>query len=419
MKKINVVIIGSGGREHALSWKLSQSPLAGTVYTIPGNAGIPNSVSIPSDNFSELQSFCSSNEVGLIVVGPEASLSKGIADYFKGTSIKVWGPDKSAARLESSKIFSKQFMLRNKVSTAKFIGLSKPYAQADIEDAIRYFGSDLVIKYDGLAAGKGVFVCRGLKEIFAAIDEIESKFGVEAPLVFEQLLTGPELSFIGMTDGKHIKLFSASQDHKRLLDGDAGPNTGGMGAYTPVKLCTDKIYRDVMTNIIEPTLQGLQQEKIDYKGFIYFGVLLHKNKPYLLEYNVRLGDPEAEVLLPALQSDLLEAILLALDGKLHEVDFTLRKEHFVDVVLCSKGYPGEFKKGYEISGVQNVPEDVLVFHSATNAEEGRLVTNGGRVLNVIGQGASFIEAKDAAYYACEYISFEGMYYRHDIGAKNV
>jgi phosphoribosylamine--glycine ligase len=419
MNKINVVVIGSGGREHALSWKLSQSPLAGTVYTIPGNAGIPNSVNIPVNNFSELQSFCVANEVGLIVVGPEVSLSEGITDYFKGTPIKVWGPDKKAAKLESSKIFSKQFMHRNKVSTAKCINLTPPYAQADIEDAIRYFGSDMVIKYDGLAAGKGVFICRGLKEIFVALEEIEKKYGVEAPLVFEQLLAGPELSFIGMTDGIDVKLFPASQDHKRLMDGDSGPNTGGMGAYTPVKICTEKVRQDVMANIIEPTLKGLQKEKIDYKGFIYFGVLLHKDKPYLLEYNVRLGDPEAEVLLPALKSDLLKAILMALDGKLSEVDFTLSKSLFVDVVLCSNGYPGEFKKGFEISGLQNIPDDVLVFHSATTEKKGKFLTNGGRVLNVIGKGKSFVQARDSAYHACECISFDGMYYRHDIGAKNL
>jgi len=418
MKTCKVVVLGSGGREHALSWKLSQSSLAEIVYTIPGNAGIPNSVNIPLNDFSELHAFCLENSISLIVVGPESVLSQGISDFFRKTDIRVWGPGTSAARLESSKIFSKQFMSRNNVTTAQFIKLSSPYSRADIENAVNCFHERVVIKYDGLAAGKGVFVCSSKKEIDSALEQIKEKFGSDAPLVFEQLLVGPELSFIGMTDGKTIKLFPEAQDHKRLLDGDAGPNTGGMGAYTPVKICTEEVRREVFASILEPTLVGLQKEQIDYKGFIYFGVLLHEGKPYLLEYNVRLGDPEAEVLLPALSSDLLEAILWALEGKLTEVDFVIRNEHFVDIVLCSGGYPDEYKTGLEITGLHSIPEEVIVFHSATVLKNGTLSTNGGRVLNIVARGKDFSAAKNAAYRACHAISFEGMHYRKDIGAGN-
>lgn len=419
MEKINVVVIGSGGREHALSWKLSQSPMAGTVYTIPGNAGIPNSVNIPITQFSAIQEFCEINKVGLIVVGPEAALSQGIADYFSGTDIKVCGPEKFAAQLESSKIFSKEFMVRNGVMTPMYRKLDPPYTEQDLYDALAPFGDKVVIKYDGLAAGKGVFVCHSKTEVVNGLRDIQSTYGNLAPLVIEQLLVGPELSIIGLTDGKDIRLFPVSQDHKRVLDGDAGLNTGGMGAYTPVKICTDDIYKKIISTIVEPTMKGLQKEKISYNGFLYFGILLELEEPYLLEYNARLGDPETEVILPALETDLLEAILLSLDGKLSQVDFIFSDQQFVDVVLCSDGYPGKYATGKEISGLEKVSGDVMVFHSATKRIDDTLVTNGGRVLNVVGKGKSFFEAKEAAYRACRKISFDGVYFRRDIGAKNL
>lgn len=419
MEKINVVVIGSGGREHALSWKLSQSPMAGTVYTIPGNAGIPNSVNIPVTEFAEVQTFCEKNEVRLIVVGPEAALSQGIADYFSGTDIKVCGPEKFAAQLESSKIFSKEFMVRNGVKTPLYRKLTPPYTEQDLYDALAPFGDKVVIKYDGLAAGKGVFVCHSKTAVVNGLKDIQATYGNMVPLVIEQLLVGPELSIIGLTDGKDIRLFPVSQDHKRVLDGDAGLNTGGMGAYTPVKICTDEIYKKIISTIVEPTMQGLQKEKITYNGFLYFGILLELEEPYLLEYNARLGDPETEVILPALETDLLEAILLSLDGKLSQVDFVFNDKQFVDVVLCSDGYPGKYKTGKEISGLKNVSDDVMVFHSATKKNDDALVTSGGRVLNVVGKGKNFAEAREAAYKACGQISFGGMFYRHDIGAKNL
>ncbi len=419
MGKINVVVLGSGGREHALSWKLSQSPLAGTVYTIPGNAGIPNSVNIPIGQFSEIQTFCEKNEASLIVVGPEAALSQGIADFFAGTGIKVCGPDKFAAQLESSKIFSKEFMVRNGVQTPLYRKLTPPYTEQDLYDALAPFGDKVVIKFDGLAAGKGVFVCHSKTDVVNALKDIHDYYGAFAPLVIEQLLVGPELSIIGLTDGKNIRLFPVSQDHKRVLDGDAGLNTGGMGAYTPVKVCTDDIYQKIVSTIVEPTMRGLQKENIAYNGFLYFGILLELEEPYLLEYNARLGDPETEVILPALETDLLEAILLSLDGRLSQVDFVFNDQQFVDVVLCSGGYPGKYDTGKEISGLDKVSDDVIVFHSATIRKGDALVTNGGRVLNVVGKGKSFFEAKEAAYRACGKISFDGMYYRRDIGAKNL
>ncbi len=419
MEKINVVVLGFGGREHAISWKLSQSPKAGAVYTLPGNAGIPNSINISITAFAEIRDFCEQHEVSLIVVGPEAALSQGVADYFSGTGIKVCGPDQYAAQLESSKIFSKEFMVRNGVKTPLYRKLTPPYTEQDLYDALAPFGDKVVIKYDGLAAGKGVYVCHSKTEVVNGLKDIQATYGSLAPLVIEQLLVGPELSIIGLTDGKDIRLFPVSQDHKRVLDGDAGLNTGGMGAYTPVKVCTDDVYKRIISTIVEPTMQGLQKEKIAYNGFLYFGILLELEEPYLLEYNARLGDPETEVILPALETDLLEAILLSLDGKLSQVEFVFNEDQYVDVVLCSGGYPWKYETGKEIKGLKSVPDDVIVFHSATIEKNGILVTNGGRVLNIVGKGKSFIEAREAAYRTCKKISFDGVYYRRDIGAKNL
>lgn len=276
-----------------------------------------------------------------------------------------------------------------------------------------------MIKYDGLAAGKGVFVCNSEHEILTAIETILERYGTADPLVFEQLLTGFELSYIGVTDGKDIRLFQASQDHKRLLDGDCGPNTGGMGAYTPVRLATPEMDELVKNTIIQPTLAGIQAENMNYRGFLYFGVMVEQGVPYLLEYNVRLGDPESEVLLPSLKSDLLAILLATLDGKLSDTEFVPNTGCFVDVVLVAGGYPDAYTRGDAISGLDILPEGVLVFHAGTKRDGEALVTAGGRVLNIVAHGSTFHEARTIAYQFCKTVDFAGKFYRTDIGAKNL
>lgn len=417
--KINIVVLGSGGREHALSWKIKQSPLVQEVYTMPGNGGIPSSVPIDYMDFASVRTWCELNDVRVIIVGPEVPLSEGIVEYFQGSGIRVFGPSKTGALLESSKSFAKEFMIRHGVATAGYKKLTAPYSLEDIDEAIAAFSGKVVIKYDGLAAGKGVIVCEDAKHAVESAAKLRAVYGNAATLIFEERLTGPELSYIGITDGRSIQLFQPAQDHKRLLDTDLGPNTGGMGAYTPVAIATAELNEKVYQEIIQPTLLGLQTDNIDYKGFIYFGVLVQNGQPYLLEYNARMGDPETEVLLPSLQNDLLEAILLCLDGRANEIEFTFNPGHFLDVVLVAGGYPEAYEKNIPIYGLSSVPENVVLFHAGTKIDEHQIVTNGGRVLNVIGRGATFEQAREAAYQACEMIDFKNMFYRKDIGFKNL
>lgn len=420
MKKIEIAVIGSGGREHALSWKLSQSDLAGTVYTIPGNPGIPNSVAIPPSDFAYLKQWAIDHAIDLIIVGPETPLADGIVDYFKDSGIAIFGPGKTAAQLESSKAWAKQFMRKHGVATARAVTLSYPFTKQDILETVSTFHGKVVLKFDGLAAGKGVFVCSSPQETESLIDLYWANFGGKGSLILEELLSGFEISIIGITDGKTIRLFPASQDHKRLLDGDLGPNTGGMGAYTPVKACTPDLLEKIQNTIITPTLNGLQADGLDYKGFLYFGVLVQNDIPYLLEYNVRLGDPEAQVLLPALSSDLLEAVLATLNGSLQDHTFTLSDQHFVTVALVSGGYPGSIQKGFVIEGLDAAAESALLFMSGVG-ENGKkeLINNGGRVVNIVASAGDFSSALHAVYAACEKVHFEKMFYRRDIGRKNL
>lgn len=420
MTKINVAVIGSGGREHALSWKLSQSELAGNVYTIPGNPGIPNSISMGITDFEVLKNWCKEHEISLVVVGPEVPLTDGIVDAFKGSGIKVFGPSKEAAQLEGSKAWAKQFMGKYGISTARSVTLTYPFTKQDIIEAVSTFHGKVVLKFDGLAGGKGVYVCSSPQETESFIDLYWDNFGERGSLVLEEMLSGFEISIIGITDGKFCEFFQPSQDHKRLLDNDEGPNTGGMGAYTPVKQCTMDLLNKIRDHIILPTMTGLQEEELDYKGFIYFGILVQDSIPYLLEYNVRMGDPETQVLLPSLKSDLLESILRTLDGDLENVSWEFFPEHFVTVALVSGGYPGTFQKGHVINGLEEASKDALLFYSGVKRNENnQLVNSGGRVINVVASAPEFPDALKNVYAACEKISFEKMFYRHDIGRKNL
>ncbi|HRX16895.1 MAG TPA: phosphoribosylamine--glycine ligase [Spirochaetota bacterium] len=411
---MNIVVIGSGGREHALCWKLKQSPLADEIFALPGNGGIPNSVDIDPFDFQAVEDFCKENDISLIVVGPENPLAAGITDYFTKKDIMIFGPDKAGAALEGSKIFAKEFMLKYGVATA---GYHKITSSDQAEEVIDKYNGSCVLKYDGLAAGKGVYVCCSKEESSQAVDELLATYGNDANYIIEELLVGDEISIIGITDGKSIKLLSPSQDHKQLCENDEGPNTGGMGAFTPVPFANDKLLESIDNDIVKPTLHGIIKEGYNFKGIVYFGIMVTKNGPKLLEYNVRFGDPETEVLLPALKSDLLEIFLSCFDNTLDQKKVEFNEGYFVDVVLAAGGYPREYNKGDTISGLDQVSEDTLVFHAGTIKKDGNIITNGGRVLNVVCGGKSLDDAISKVYSECSKISFDNCYIRKDIGRR--
>lgn len=413
---MKIAVIGSGGREHALAWKLAQSAQAEQVFVLPGNGGTENNIAIAPNDFFAIKDFCQKEGVELIVVGPEDPLANGIVDFFKASAIKIFGPDKAGARLEGSKIWSKQFMQRYGVATADFWITNEA-------DEIRQLALEadgkLVVKFDGLAAGKGVFVCDSPLQVYEAVDTIRERYGQDAPMLFEKRLKGQELSVIGFTDGKTIRLLQPSQDHKAAFDGDQGPNTGGMGAFCPVPFCDDTLLAQIQKDVIAPTLHGLQAEKIDYHGVIYFGLMITEEGPKLLEYNVRFGDPETEVILPALESDLLQIILAAIEGKLEQTEMKFYPGFFVDVVLASGGYPGDYEKGKLIRGLENIADETLIFHAGTKKQEDEILTSGGRVLNVVSRGEYLASAIEKVYEECKKIHFDGMYYRSDIAKKGL
>ncbi len=412
---MKIAIIGSGGREHALAWKFAQSVGQENVFALPGNGGIPNSFPVDITNYHELERFCLEREVDLIFVGPEQPLSLGMVDHFTARNMPIFGPDKNAARLEASKVFAKEFMKKYGVATCDFKSF-KGFAETN--DFIDSKQGLCVIKYDGLAAGKGVFVCTSIKECDMALQEIKRQYGDEAKLLIEETISGDEISIIGFTDGLTIKLLQASQDHKQLLAGDTGPNTGGMGAYSPVPGLTDDLMKKINDSIIQPTLKGIQCEHMNYKGVIYFGIMVKETTPYLLEYNVRFGDPETEVLLPALKTDILEIVEACLSGQLETIRLDFEPGFFADVVLVSGGYPQSYEKGFEIKGLDQISDNLLVFHAGTKSKNAIIVTDGGRVLNVVGKGNTLDDALQNAYKEIDKLHFEKVYYRNDIGKRS-
>ena len=355
---MKIAVIGSGGREHALSWKLAQSLGQDAVYTLPGNDGIPNSHSMDILDFEAIQNFCQREGIGYLFVGPEVPLTAGIVDFFKDGVVQALGPSQEAAQLEGSKIFSKQFMERYDVATAAFEAFETITAATD---KVRAMKGDLVIKYSGLAAGKGVYVCDNEEEAFAALEDLRRQYSEQCSFLIEEKIEGDEVSLIGFTDGQTIRLLLPSQDHKQLLGGDKGPNTGGMGAFCPVPFWTDDLAQAIEERIIAPTLRGIQTENMDYKGVLYFGVMLGKEGPKLLEYNVRFGDPETEVLLPALKTDLVEIVRACLEERLSEITLEFEEGYFVDVVQVSGGYPKNYEKGFPIKGLEAAQKNALVF----------------------------------------------------------
>lgn len=410
---MKVAVLGSGGREHALAWKFAKDLGENAVYTLPGNGGIPNSHKVDINDFEAVRDFCTSEGIQTIFVGPEVPLAAGIVDFFKGTAIRAFGPAKAAAQLEGSKIFSKQFMRKHGVATADFHTFDQIDAAKATVEAMK---GNLVIKYDGLAAGKGVYVCDNVAEALEALEDMRAQYGTECPFLIEDKIVGDEISIIGFTDGKTIKTLLPSQDHKQLLDGDKGPNTGGMGVMCPVPFWNEALEQVIQEKIITPTLNGIQAEKMDYKGVIYFGIMMGENGPELLEYNVRFGDPETEVLLPSLKTNLFEVVDACLNEALDQVELTFEEGYFVDVVQVSGGYPKAYTKGYPIEGLETV-SNATVFHAGTVVKDGQLCTNGGRVLNFVAQGETLELAIEKAYAACTQVQFKDQFFRKDIGQR--
>lgn len=423
---MKIAVIGSGGREHALVWRLGLDVGPENVVCIPGNAGIPNSLNLapqpPADPTNAegwtvergLAVALAAQGVDLVVIGPEAPLTKGLADRVRDLGIPAFGPGADGAVLEGSKVWSKEFMQRHGVATARFEtakGCEEARAFA------RTWQGGVVVKFDGLAGGKGVWVCDAAQAALEAIDEAEKRYGPDAPFVLEEKLVGQELSILGLTDGTTVRLLSPSQDHKQLLDGDLGPNTGGMGAFTPVSWVTPAMLEQIDKAVVQPTLAGLKADGISYRGVIYFGLMMTPDGPKLLEYNVRFGDPEAEVVLPKLAGSLADVLLACAEGRLHEVEVQFHPGTIVDVVMVSCGYPDSYPTGRAITGLDRLSKETMVFHSGTRLEGGTLVTAGGRVLNIVCRGETLDEALVKAYEEIHHVTFEGAFFRKDIGRR--
>jgi phosphoribosylamine--glycine ligase len=415
---VNVLIIGSGGREHALAWKLKQSPLLGKLHCLPGSAAIAALAACPEiaqDDQERIYGYCLAADIGLVVIGPEAPLAKGLADFLTGKGIKVFGPSQKGARLEASKQFAKEFMDRNGIPTADFAVLYSAAAARERIAATKKY--PVVIKADGLAAGKGVRICASEAEALAAVEDFMERrvFGAAgSKVVLEEFLTGREASVMALTDGESALLLPAARDHKRLRDGDAGPNTGGMGAVCPVEIGEADL-EIIRTEVIQRFLDGIKKERINFRGVIYAGLMFTPDGPKVLEFNVRFGDPETQAVLPVLKSDLLPALAACAEGKLAGRDLELTGETCVAVVAAAAGYPENPEKGRPITGLYDQAPGVQVFHAGTAKKDDAYATAGGRVLAVAACGASPAAARERAYAALAGIRFEGMQYRKDIG----
>lgn len=417
---IDILLLGAGGREHALLRKLLESPRAGKVWAAPGNGGIlaeAELAQIDQNNPAEVASFASEHGVGLVVIGPEAPLVAGVADAVRAAGIACFGPSGQAAQMEGSKLFAKQVMERAGVPTARY----QSFTEATPAEAyVRELAGPCVVKADGLAAGKGVIVAQTTEEALAGVRECFSGTFGEAgqTVVIEEMLKGPECSLLALTDGKTVIPLATSQDHKRALEGDLGPNTGGMGVYSPVPFVTPEEH-EAMVDIECRVVAQLAKDGIPYSGCLYGGFMLTKDGPKVLEFNARFGDPETQVVLPRMKADLLDVFCRCDNGMLDEADVSWDNDWAVSVVLTSKGYPGSYEKGKPIRGIEEAEklEGVTVYHAGTKTIAGELVTNGGRVLNVTAVADTFEHAREQAYRACDLIDFEGKTLRHDIGAR--
>ena len=416
---VNVLVVGSGGREHALSWKLSQSPHVDIVYTAPGNGGTQNNVPLTVNDLDGLAKFAKENNC-FTVVGPEDPLAGGIVDKFNELHLKIFGPSRQAAQLESSKIWAKQFMKRNDIQTARFEIFNDAQKAQDYVNSLDY---DVVVKADGLAAGKGVIVCNGKQEALDAIQTILVKktFGDAGNrIIIEERIDGIEASYIALSDGTVAIPMASSQDHKRIFEDDKGPNTGGMGAYSPTPIVDEELTKKIQEKIIDKTIQSMKKEGITFKGFLYAGIMIKDNEPYVLEYNVRMGDPECQPITARMDFDLYDYLTASADGNLSSLpSISWKKQSAVCVVLASEGYPQSYPKDETITGLDSNFENGFVFHAGTKKQDGKVLSNGGRVLGVVALGDSLDSAIKNAYSAAEKISWPHKYCRKDIGKKGL
>jgi len=417
---MRIAIIGSGGREHAIAATISKSSLINEIFCIPGNAGtskIATNVEMDINQFDKLHKYIKDKSIDLVVVGPEQPLVNGIVDYLEQFNIKVFGPNKIASQLEGSKIFTKKLCQKYNIPTANFgIFENKIDAKKFLENA-KYPN---VIKADNLAAGKGVYICNNEQESFMAVEEIfDGKFGEAKNVLIEEFLEGEEMSYFIISDGTTVKSFETAQDHKRVLEGDNGKNTGGMGAYSPSRLITNDLENKILDKIIKPTLKGLSDLGTEYKGFLYAGLMIVENEPYLIEYNVRMGDPECQTILPKLKTDLAEIIDSCCNKKLADINIEWTNKKSLCVVLCSKGYPDTYQKNVLIKNLENLSlnEDNFIFHAGTKNENDKFFATGGRVLNFISLSDDFLKARNEVHQCIEKLDWNGGFYRRDIGYK--
>ena len=417
---MKVGIIGSGGREHALCQSIKKSSKIDKIYCFPGNAGtseIAENVEIDLSDFNKIKEFSISNKINLIIVGPEKPLVDGIVDFFKDTEIDIFGPDKISSQLEGSKIFTKKICEEYKIPTAKFGVFETPNEAVAFLNKTKF---PLVVKADGLASGKGVYICDNKDKASNAIKEVfNGKFGIAKNILIEEFLEGEEMSYFIITDGKEIKSFETAQDHKRVLEGDKGDNTGGMGAYTPSRLINQALEEKILDKIIKPTIKALERMGSNYKGFLYAGLMIINDEPYLIEYNVRMGDPECQTILPKLKSDLLEIIEACCNEKLKNLKIEWYDKKSLCIVICSKGYPGKYSNDILIENTKNLDlnEGDFIYHAGTKKIENKIYSNGGRVINFVSLSSNFKESRDKIFNHIKKLNWNGGFFRKDIGHK--
>ena len=417
---MKVGIIGSGGREHALCHAIKKSDKVKEIYCIPGNAGtnvIAKNVALDVNDFDSLKKFINRNNIDIIIIGPEEPLVNGIVDFLEKNKIKVFGPNKLASKLEGSKIFTKDLCKKYNIPTADF-GVFK-----NIEKSLEFLNQckfPVVVKADGLAAGKGVYICETKKQSEKAVYEIfNGKFGKANQILFEEFLKGEEMSFFIISDGKNFKKFGTAQDHKKVNVGDKGLNTGGMGAYSPSRLENNILDKKILDKIIKPTLKALEEMKINFKGFLYAGLIIVKNEPYLIEYNVRMGDPECQTILPRLQTDFFDIIDAVINEKINSIDINWHDSKTLSIVLCSIGYPEKYENDKEIKNLDKIKlkENEFIFHAGTKIDNSKIISNGGRVLNFVAKSQSFKESRETVINLIKKINWDDGFYRNDIGFK--
>ena len=417
---MKVGIIGSGGREHALCLSIKKSPRVDKIYCFPGNAGtseIAENIEIDLSDFSKIKEFCIKHKINLLIIGPEKPLVDGIVDFFNDTEINIFGPDKISSQLEGSKIFTKKICDKYKIPTAKF-GIFK-----NSSEAISFLNNTkfpLVVKADGLASGKGVYICEDKNDASVAIKEIfNEKFGVAKNILIEEFLKGEEMSYFIISDGKEIKNFETAQDHKRVLEDDKGANTGGMGAYSPSRLINQTLEEKILNKIIKPTIKALKEMGSNYKGFLYAGLMIVKGEPYLIEYNVRMGDPECQTILPKLKTNLIDIIESCCNGKLKDLKIEWSEKKSLCIVLCSKGYPEKYDNKVLIENIDklNLEKDDFIFHAGTKREGNKIYSNGGRVINFVSLSSNFRSSRERIINQIINLNWIGGFFRKDIGHK--